>query len=82
MENTQMKHTVKGVTYDPDALDFRKSSASSGNTDNCLMVAFAEGGVVLRDSRNQHGGDQVYTDAEWAAFLVGVERGEFVRSTM
>jgi hypothetical protein len=74
-----MKITVKGVTYDPDALSFGKSSASSGNTDNCVMVGFADGGVVLRDSKNPAGGDQVYTDGEWSAFVVGIERGEFVR---
>ncbi|AXK87425.1 DUF397 domain-containing protein [Nocardia farcinica] len=56
-----------------------KSSHSGGN-DNCLEVAFLDGGMVgVRDSKDPSGGVLVFTPAEWDAFLNGVQGGEFDR---
>lgn len=58
--------------------NWRKSSLSSGG-DNCVEVAFAaDGSVGVRDSK-QHGLGHTleFTPGEWAAFLGGVQVGEF-----
>ncbi|MFF0306274.1 DUF397 domain-containing protein [Streptosporangium sp. NPDC004379] len=55
------------------------SSLSSGGT-NCVQVAFLERGVVaLRDSKNLDKPPHLFTDAEYDAFIGGIERGELRR---
>jgi hypothetical protein len=54
---------------------WRKSTRSG--TNGCVEVAFVQGEVAVRDSK-QHGGPVlVFTAHEWAAFLRGVRDGEF-----
>ena len=64
---------------DVDLIDAQwfKSSYSGGNSDNCVEVAFVDGAVAVRDSKDRDGGTQVYTAAEWQAFLAGVKAGQF-----
>lgn len=62
-----------------DAAVYRKSSKSGPYSDNCVEVAFVDGGVAVRDSKDR-GPVQVYTDAEWSAFVEGVRAGEFDRA--
>ncbi|MGC5011371.1 DUF397 domain-containing protein [Streptosporangium sp. DT93] len=58
---------------------WRTSSLSSGGT-NCVQVAFLDGGIVaLRDSKNPQGPPHLFTDAEYDAFVGGIERGELRR---
>jgi len=65
------------LTVDLTNARWFKSSRSSGNTDNCVEVAFVDGSVAVRDSKDRQGPALRYTSAEWEAFLAGVKSGEF-----
>lgn len=54
---------------------FRKSTFSVHG--DCVEVAFTEGWVGVRDSKNPDGPVLWFTQAEWDAFLYGVVTGEF-----
>jgi hypothetical protein len=69
--------STKKIDVDMADAQWFKSSYSSGNTDNCVEVAFVDGVVAVRDSKNRDRGVQVYTAPEWQAFLAGVKDGEF-----
>jgi hypothetical protein len=56
---------------------WRKSSRSGPYTDNCVEVAFVEGAIVVRDSKNPAGPSLVFTENEWDAFVAGAKDGEF-----
>jgi hypothetical protein len=60
-----------------DHLRWQKASASSSG--NCVEVApLPDGGVALRDSKDRAAGPVLaFTRTEWAAFLDGLDRGEF-----
>jgi hypothetical protein len=63
---------------DTGRLTWRKSSRSGPQGGNCVEVAhLPEGGVAVRDSKDQGGPMLVFTAAEWAAFVAGVRDGEF-----
>ena len=64
----------------PDA-DWRRSTAS-GQLGNCVEVAMlGSGEVAVRNSRHPTGPALVFTPAEWAAFVVGMQREEFALPT-
>ncbi|WP_305786632.1 DUF397 domain-containing protein [Symbioplanes lichenis] len=44
---------------------------------NCVQVAFIDGGIALRDSKNPDGGILRYSLREWRDFVAGVREGEF-----
>jgi hypothetical protein len=54
---------------------WHKSSYSGPN--GCLEVAFLEGQVAIRDSKNKQGPVLIFTPTEWRIFLRGVVDGEF-----
>jgi hypothetical protein len=55
---------------------WRKSSTSAAG--NCVEVACADGFIGVRDTKAQGDGPVlVFNEAEWRAFLEGVEGGEF-----
>lgn len=56
---------------------WRKSSRSGPYTDNCVEVAFVDGGIAVRDSKNPEGAVLLFTEAEWDAFVDGAKDGEF-----
>jgi hypothetical protein len=57
---------------------WKKSTRST--KDNCVEVAFIDGGVGVRDSKDRsHGPVLTFTAAEWEAFTGGVRDGEFDR---
>ncbi|MDN5913916.1 MAG: DUF397 domain-containing protein [Pseudonocardia sp.] len=60
-----------------ETLTWRTSSFSSGNNE-CVEVAdLADGGRLVRDTKDRDGGTLAFTDGEWSAFLAGVRQGEF-----
>lgn len=61
-----------------EALNWRKSSFSGDNQGECVEVAdLADGGRLVRDSKNQTGPRLAFTASEWDAFVKGVQAGEF-----
>ena len=52
-------------------------SSKSANNGQCVEVAFVDGQVAVRDSKNPTGPTLVFTAAEWTAFVGGVAAGEF-----
>ncbi|WP_031468738.1 DUF397 domain-containing protein [Sciscionella sediminilitoris] len=57
---------------------WRTSSYSGGSAETCVEVApLADGGVLLRDTKDRGLPPLRYTAAEWSAFLKGVKDGEF-----
>ena len=63
---------AKGLVYNSDTAEWRISPLSGGNSDNCVQIAFIEGGVAVGDSQNPDGPVILYTNKEWAAFIGGV----------
>lgn len=60
---------------DLSAAVWEKSAHSGSN--GCVEVAFVEGRIALRDSKNKNGAHLVFTPKEWKAFLDGVADGQF-----
>ena len=56
---------------------WRKSTRSGPWTDNCVEVAFIDGTVAVRDSKDPTGPVLVFTPGEWDAFVDGAKEGEF-----
>jgi hypothetical protein len=56
---------------------WRKSTRSGPWTDNCVEVAFVNGAVAVRDSKDPTGPVLVFTPGEWDAFVGGAKAGEF-----
>jgi hypothetical protein len=69
--------TTKGLAVDLSSAVWRKSSRSGPYTDNCVEVAFVDGAIAVRDSKNPSGGVLVFTPGEWDAFVDGAKDGEF-----
>ncbi|MEU4618851.1 DUF397 domain-containing protein [Actinoplanes sp. NPDC023801] len=59
------------------AADWKKSSFSGPNCDNCVEVASVGQAFAVRDSKNPAGGTLFFTGDEFAAFLEGAKHGEF-----
>lgn len=56
-------------------LSWRKASAS-GIMGGCVEIA-QHREILIRDSKDPEGPVLKYTEAEWAAFVDGVKKGEF-----
>jgi hypothetical protein len=54
---------------------WRKSTRSGAS--NCVEVAFLDGHVAVRDSKDKRGQVLTFTTAEWRAFLNDVREGAF-----
>ena len=64
-----------------DRLAWRKATASASG--NCVEVAVDGDTVLLRDTKDQgNGAVLAFTEAEWQAFLTGVEAREFTLDAM
>ncbi|SDY20678.1 protein of unknown function [Micromonospora pattaloongensis] len=68
---------IKGFRVDLTAAEWRKSSRSGPNCDNCVEVAFVGGAIAIRDSKNPTGPALIFTPDEWDAFVGGARDGEF-----
>jgi prepilin-type processing-associated H-X9-DG protein len=53
---------------------WRKSRHSASN--GCVEIAFVDGHVAVRDSKDRQGPVLVFTPIEWDAFVAGVRDGE------
>jgi hypothetical protein len=60
-----------------DKLDavWRKSTYSTVN--GCVEIAFLDGLVAVRDSKDRQAKALTFTPVEWRAFIDGVRDGEF-----
>jgi Domain of unknown function (DUF397) len=63
-------------TVDSQQLPWRKAKASSAQ--GCVELApLPDGGVAVRDSKDQTGPVLSFTRHEWVSFLDGMGKGEF-----
>ena len=72
-----MNIETKGLQVDLNRAVWRKSTRSGPWTDNCVEVAFVDGAIAVRDSKNPTGSVLVFTPSEWLAFVDGAKDGEF-----
>jgi hypothetical protein len=68
---------IKGFRVDLTQAEWRKSARSGPNCDNCVEVAFVDGAIAVRDSKNPTGPVLIFTPQEWDAFVGGAKDGEF-----
>ncbi len=72
-----MEMQAKGLRVDLAKAVWQKSSRSGPYSDNCVEIAFVDGAVAMRDSKDPHGPALLFTPAEWDAFVGGAKDGEF-----
>jgi Domain of unknown function (DUF397) len=60
---------------DPSRAPWRKSSYS-GNGNNCVEVAAADGLIAVRDTMNRDDVTKIFTARTWQLFTGQVRRGE------
>ena len=72
-----MEVEIKGFRLDLSRAAWRKSTRSGPNCDNCVEVAFVDGVIAVRDSKNPAQAVLVFTPGEWDAFVGGTKDGEF-----
>ena len=68
---------VKGLRVDLSRAVWRKSTRSGPWTDNCVEVAFVDGAIAVRDSKDRAIPPLIFTPGEWEAFVGGAKDGEF-----
>lgn len=66
---------AKGLRVDLSKATWTKSSHSEAS--GCVEVAFVDGAIAVRDSKDRSGPTLIYTPTEWEAFVGGVRDGEF-----
>ena len=72
-----MEFETKGFRIDLTRAQWFKSARSGPNSDNCVEVAFVDGAIAVRDSKNPDGPALIFTGDEWDAFVGGAKDGEF-----
>ena len=72
-----MEIEAKGFRVDLANAVWRRSTRSGPYSDNCVEVAFVDGAIAMRDSKNPNGTVLIFTPAEWDAFVEGAKDGEF-----
>jgi hypothetical protein len=63
------------MMVDLSGANWRKSSHSGAN--GCVEVAFVEGRVAMRDSKDRGGPVLVFEPHEWDVFTMAARDGEF-----
>lgn len=66
-----------GLRVDLSQAAWQKSSKSGPYSDNCVEVAFVDGAIAMRHSKNPTGPTLIFTQGEWDAFIAGARDGEF-----
>ena len=61
---------------------FAWTKSSFSGTGNCVEVAVDGDSILLRDTKDRAGAVLTFTEAEWQAFLLGVNAGEFAPETL
>lgn len=72
-----MNIETKGLQVDLNRAVWRKSTRSGPWTDNCVEVAFVDGAIAVRDSKDPGAAPLIFTPGEWDAFVGGAKDGEF-----
>ena len=72
-----MEIEAKGFRVNLANAVWRRSTRSGPYSDNCVEVAFVDGAIAMRDSKNPDGTVLIFTPAEWDAFVEGAKDGEF-----
>lgn len=54
---------------------WKKSTYSAAS--DCIEIAFLDGQVAIRDSKDSGGPVLLFTKREWNAFVAGVHDGQF-----
>ena len=72
-----MEIEAKGFRVNLANAVWRRSTRSGPYSDNCVEVAFIDGAIAMRDSKNPGGTVLIFTPAEWDAFVEGAKDGEF-----
>jgi hypothetical protein len=67
----------KGLQVDLSRAEWRTSAGTGSDSDSRVEVAFVEGAVAVRDSKQPGGPILVFTPEEWDAFVAGAKDGEF-----
>jgi hypothetical protein len=62
---------------DSASLAWRKSSYSEGAAECVETAVLPDRRIAVRDSKQPDGAIQLYTAAEWSAFVRGAKAGEF-----
>ncbi|MEV2220528.1 DUF397 domain-containing protein [Nocardia vinacea] len=66
------------MTSDLSDAEWFKSSHSQPSGD-CVEIAFVNGVIGVRDSKDQAGPALVFTPGEWDTFTAGIRSGDFDR---
>ena len=66
------------MTVDLPDFEWHKSTKSGIN--GCVEVAFLDGAVAIRDSKDRNGPVLRFTAHEWATFVKEVRNGAFEKS--
>lgn len=72
-----MELEAKGFRVDLSNARWFKSTRSGPNCDNCVEVAFIDGAIAVRDSKDPQGPALLFTPDEWDAFVGGAKDSEF-----
>jgi hypothetical protein len=64
---------------DVDLASARWHKSSYSGTSGCIQVAYIDGYIAVRDSKESQGPALVFNTDEWQAFIKGVRDGEFDR---
>jgi hypothetical protein len=69
--------TAKGFRLDLSKAEWKKTTRTQFEGENCVEVAFVDQAIAVRDARDPDGPALIFTVAEWEAFLGGAKDGEF-----
>lgn len=64
---------AKKPKLDLTGAEWQSSSQGAGD----VQIAFVEGYIAMRDGRHPDGPALIFTPAEWRAFVLGAQDGEF-----